>query len=393
MRNSFFLLAFLFVCFSCENDSSTKTVAKVDLPNPQEGLTISSKVFGETPDGTAFLYTLTNKNGMEVCISNYGGIITSLKVPDKNGVLADVVLGFDSLAGYRSSANPYFGGIIGRYGNRIAKGRFSIDGQSYALAINNEPNHLHGGNKGFDKVIWEGKETLGGDSKGIILTYLSKDMEEGYPGNLQVKVYYLLNNQNELLIRYEANTDKTTVCNLTNHTYFNLAGEGNGDILGHEIKINADWMTPVDKTLIPTGKMMAIKGTPFDFRIFKAIGKDIAADDRQIKYGLGYDHNFVVGNPDGKRKAIATVIEPNSGRKMEVLSEEPGVQFYTGNFLDGTIAGKNGHKYGFRTGFCLETQHYPDSPNQEKFPSTVLRPMESYKTSTIYRFSVQQAVN
>jgi len=386
MRNSSFLLVILFLCFSCKNDTTTKRVAKVDLPDPQEGLTISSKVFGETPDGTAFLYTLTNKNGMEVSISNYGGIITAIKVPDRNGVIADVVLGFDSLSGYQSSVNPYFGGIIGRYGNRIGKGKFSIDGKQYKLATNDNTNHLHGGLKGFDKVIWESKETSGGDSKGISLTYLSKDMEEGYPGNLQVKVIYQLNNQNEFLIRYEANTDKPTVCNLTNHTYFNLAGEGNGDILGHEIKIDADWMTPVDKTLIPTGKMKAVKGTPFDFRIFKAIGENIAADDRQIKYGNGYDHNFVVGNPGGKRKAIAVVIEPKSGRKMEVLSEEPGVQFYTGNFLDGTIAGKNGHKYGFRTGFCLETQHYPDSPNQEKFPSTVLRPMEAYKTSTIYRF-------
>ena len=391
MRNSLFLLVLLSLVVSCKNDNSTQTAEKVNLPNPQEGLTISSKVFGETPDGTAFLYTLTNKNGMEVCISNYGGIITSLKVPDKNGVLADVVLGFDSLSGYRSSANPYFGGIIGRYGNRIAKGKFSVDGKNYTLATNDNTNHLHGGLKGFDKVIWESQETAGGDSKGLTLSYLSRDMEEGYPGNLQVKVYYLLNNQNELLIRYEANTDKATVCNLTNHTYFNLAGEGNGDILGHQIKINADWITPVGKTLIPTGKMMAVKGTPFDFRIFKTIGQEIEADHPQIKFGLGYDHNFVLGDPEGKRVPIATVIEPTSGRRMEVLSEEPGVQFYTGNFLDGTIAGKNGHKYEFRSGFCLETQHYPDSPNQEKFPSTFLRPMESYKTSTVFRFSVQQS--
>ncbi len=390
MRNSLFLFALFFICFSCQNDSTNNTVAKVDLPDPLEGLTISSKVFGETPDGTTFLYTLTNKNGMEVCISNYGGIVTSLKVPDKAGVLADVVLGFDSLSGYMSSANPYFGGIIGRYGNRIAKGQFSIEGKAYVLATNDGPNHLHGGNKGFDKVIWESRETSGGDSKGVTLTYLSKDMEEGYPGNLQVKVFYLLNNQNELLIRYEANTDQPTICNLTNHTYFNLKGEGNGDILDHEIKIDADWLTPVDKTLIPTGELMAVKGTPFDFRIFKPIGKDIAANHRQIKYGLGYDHNFVLGSANGKRQRVATVIEPISGRRLEVLSEEPGVQFYSGNFLDGTIAGKNGHKYGFRTGFCLETQHYPDSPNQEKFPSTLLRPMEAYKTSTVYKFSVQE---
>ena len=390
MRNSFYCFVLFLLCFSCKNDAPHTTTSKVDLPDPLEGLTISSKVFGETPDGTAFLYTLTNKNGMEVCISNYGGIITSLKVPDKKGVLADVVLGFDSLSGYMSSANPYFGGIIGRYGNRIAKGQFSINGKEYALVTNDKPNHLHGGNKGFDKVIWESQETAGSDSKGVTLSYVSKDMEEGYPGNLQVKVFYLLNNRNELMIRYEANTDKPTICNLTNHTYFNLKGEGNGDILDHEIKIDADWMTPVDKTLIPTGALMAVKDTPFDFRIFKTIGKDIEAKHPQIKFGMGYDHNFVLGNADGKRKRVATVIEPTSGRRMEVLSEEPGVQFYTGNFLDGTIAGKNGHKYGFRTGFCLETQHYPDSPNQAKFPSTLLMPLASYKTSTIYRFSVQK---
>jgi len=388
MRNSFYFFIVFLLCFSCKNDGTT--TSKVDLPDPQEGLTISSKVFGETPDGTALLYTLTNRNGMEVCISNYGGIITSLKVPDKNGVLADVVLGFDSLSGYRSSANPYFGGIIGRYGNRIAKGKFTIEGNVYALVTNDGPNHLHGGTKGFDKVLWKSQETSGGDSKGLTLTYLSKDMEEGYPGNLEVKVYYLINNKNELMIRYEANTDKPTVCNLTNHTYFNLRGEGNGDILGHEIKIDADWLTPVDKTLIPTGEMMAVKGTPFDFRIFKPIGKDIAAKHTQIKFGNGYDHNFVLGDAGGKRQRVATVIEPISGRRMEVLSEEPGVQFYTGNFLDGNIAGKNGHKYGFRTGFCLETQHYPDAPNQEKFPSTLLMPLESYKTSTVYKFSVQE---
>lgn len=389
MRNYLFLFALLLLCFSCKNETANKSTEKVDLPDPQAGLSVTSKVFGETPEGTAFLYTLTNKNGMEVSISNYGGIVTAIKVPDKNGVLADVVLGFDSLSGYRSSANPYFGGIIGRYGNRIAKGQFSIDGKKYTLATNDNTNHLHGGLKGFDKVIWESRESSGGDSKGVALTYMSKDMEEGYPGNLQVKVFYLLNNQNELMIRYEANTDKPTICNLTNHTYFNLAGEGNGDILGHEIKIDADWMTPVNKSLIPTGKLVAVKGTPFDFRIFKPIGKDIEAKDTQIKYGNGYDHNFVLGVSKGRRKRVATVIEPVSGRRMEVLSEEPGVQFYTGNFLDGTIAGKNGHKYDFRTGFCLETQHYPDSPNQEKFPSTLLMPSESYKTSTIYRFSVQ----
>jgi len=387
MRNSFWLFVLAVLVASCQVDSdSTQNVV---IPDPQEGLTLTSKVFGQTPDGTAYLYTLTNKNGMKVDISNYGGIIVSLVVPDKNGAMADVVLGFDSLSGYMSSANPYFGGIIGRYGNRIAKGKFSLNGAEYTLATNNDANHLHGGEKGFDKVIWNAKETSGGDSKGVELSYRSKDMEEGYPGNLNVKVFYLLNNQNELMIRYEANTDKPTHCNLTNHTYFNLKGEGNGDILDHQLKIAADWITPVDKTLIPTGAMMPVKGTPFDFRVQKPIGLDIEANNQQIKYGNGYDHNYAVGETDGKRMQIATVYEPTSGRFMEVQSEEPGVQFYTGNFLDGEIVGKNGHKYEFRTGFCLETQHYPDSPNQEKFPSTVLNPMEIYKTSTVYKFSVK----
>lgn len=385
MRNYLLLLLLAVLVSNCQNDSSPKVV----IADPQEGLTITTKVFGQTPDGTAYLYTLTNKNGMKVDISNYGGIVVSLEVPDKNGTMADVVLGFDSLSGYISSANPYFGGIIGRYGNRIAKGKFTLNGENYTLAKNNDVNHLHGGLKGFDKVIWNAKETAGGDSKGLELTYRSKDMEEGYPGNLNVKVFYLLNNQNELMIRYEANTDKPTHCNLTNHTYFNLKGEGNGDILDHQLKIAADWITPVDKTLIPTGGMMPVKGTPFDFRVQKSIGKDIDSDHQQIKYGNGYDHNYAIGETEGKRVQIATVYEPISGRFMEVLSEEPGVQFYTGNFLNGEIEGKNGHKYDFRTGFCLETQHYPDSPNQEKFPSTLLNPMDIYKTSTIYKFSVK----
>lgn len=389
MRNSFLLFVLTVLLFSCQSDGNKKVAEKVDLPDPQEGLTITSKVFGQTPDGTAYLYTLTNKNGMKVDISNYGGIVVSLEVPDRNGAMADVVLGFDSLSGYTSSANPYFGGIIGRYGNRIAKGRFSLNGEKYTLAKNNDANHLHGGVKGFDKVMWNAKETSGGDTKGIELTYRSEDMEEGYPGNLNVKVFYLLNNQNELMIRYEANTDKPTHCNLTNHTYFNLKGEGNGDILDHQLKIAADWITPVDKTLIPTGTLMPVKGTPFDFRVQKAIGKDIKGDHRQIKYGNGYDHNYAIGESEGKRVQIATVYEPTSGRFMEVLSEEPGVQFYTGNFLNGEIEGKNGHKYDFRTGFCLETQHYPDSPNQDKFPSTLLNPLERYKTSTIYKFSAK----
>ncbi|MEM1119264.1 MAG: aldose epimerase family protein [Bacteroidota bacterium] len=390
MQNCSFLSLLVFVLFlvACGSDSTIKKEA-APPPDPQAGLAVTSSVFGQTPEGTAYLYTLSNKNGMKVAISNYGGIVQAIEVPDKDGNIADVVLGFDSLSGYLGSANPYFGGIIGRYGNRIAKGKFRLNGVDYKLVKNNDANHLHGGTKGFDKVLWQAKEMAGGDAKGVELTYTSKDMEEGYPGNLNVKVFYLLNNQNELLIRYEANTDKPTHCNLTNHTYFNLKGEGKGDILDHQIKINADWMTPVDKTLIPTGKLMPVKGTPFDFRVQKPVGKDIAVDHPQIKFGNGYDHNFVIGETDGRRVAVANVYEPTTGRFMEVLSEEPGVQFYTGNFLDGKIAGKNGHQYPFRSGFCLETQHYPDSPNQEKFPSTVLNPLEMYRTSTVYRFSVR----
>lgn len=389
MRNFSFFLFLVLLGFGCKNDSSANAEAVAKLLDPLAGLTMTNKVFGQTPDGTAYLYTMKNKNGMEVSISNYGGIITNIKTPDKNGAMADVVLGFDSLSGYLSSANPYFGGIIGRYGNRIAKGKFRLNGEGYTLATNDNTNHLHGGEKGFDKVMWNASETKGGDAIGVELTYRSKDMEEGYPGNLNVKVLYLLNNANELLIRYEANTDKSTVCNLTNHTYFNLAGAGNGDILGHQLKIAADWITPVDKTLIPTGEMMAVKGTPFDFRVAKPIGQEIGDNHPQLKFGNGYDHNFVIGEHGGKRVSIATVYEQNSGRHMEVFSAEPAVQFYTGNFLDGTIAGKAGHKYGFRTGFCLETQHYPDSPNHDKFPSTVLHPNDLYKTSTLYKFSVK----
>jgi aldose 1-epimerase len=378
---------------ACNADSKTNMEKKESIKNPLEGLSISKAHFGDTPEGPADIYTLKNKSGMEVQISNYGGTVVSIKVPDRNGVFADVALGYDKLSDYFNENNPYFGSIIGRYSNRIDQGKFTLEGQQYVLAQNNNGNHLHGGEKGFDKVLWEAKETKGGDALGLELFYRSKDMEEGYPGNLNVKVFYLLNNQNELLIRYEANTDKTTICNLTNHSYFNLAGEGNGDILDHQLMIKADWITPVNKNLIPTGSMMPVKGTPFDFRVPKAIGKEIDAAHEQIKYGLGYDHNFAFGEKNGKRELIATVYEPKSGRYMEVFSEEPGVQFYTGNFLDGTVIGKKGHKYGYRSALCLETQHYPDSPNQDKFPSSVLKEREVYKTSTAYKFSTRGSVS
>lgn len=346
------------------------------------------KEYGQTEEGPAQLFTLKNSNGMTVEITNYGGIITRLFVLDRNGTLDDVVLGFDSLAGYQSE-HPYFGAIIGRYGNRIAKGKFSIDGKAYTLAINNDPNALHGGPTGFHKRLWKAGEIKGDGYVGLELSRVSKDMEEGYPGNLSVMVRYLLNNRNELLIEYEATTDQPTVVNLTNHSYFNLKGAGKGDILGHELMIAADKFTPVDKTLIPTGELRPVEGSPFDFRTPTAIGARVNADDEQIKFGGGYDHNFVLNRQGTGLQLAASVYEPTTGRFMEVLTEEPGIQFYCGNFLNGSNVGKGGVKYDYRTGFCLETQHFPDSPNRKDFPSTLLKPGEKYRTSTIYRFSVK----
>ena len=360
----------------------------------QESATMSllmatSEYFGETPFGSAKLYSFENKNGMKVSITNYGGIITKIMVPDKEGQLADVVLGFDSLAPYLQQ-HPFFGAIIGRYGNRIAKGAFQLNGKEYTLATNNGPNHLHGGPKGFDKVLWNGTLIKNDENVGVVLTYQSKDMEEGYPGNLDVKVTYLLNNHNELAINYEAETDQPTICNLTNHSYFNLKGAGNGHILDHELLINAAQYTPVDETLIPTGEMAPVEGTPFDFRHLMPIGERVNVDHQQIKHGGGYDHNFVLNAGKEEYPRVAKVHEPTSGRLLEVFSSEPGVQFYCGNFLDGTITGKGGKVYGHRSGFCLETQHFPDSPNHEHFPSVVLNPGELYQTSTIFRFSTEE---
>jgi len=341
------------------------------------------------------LYTLRNSSGTEVKICNYGATVTSIRIADRKGQYADVALGYDSVEGYMNAVDkPYFGAIVGRYGNRIAKGKFTLDGETYSLARNNDPNHLHGGVIGFDKVVWGAEPIEGSGYTGVKLAYHAKDREEGYPGNLTCKVVYKLNDRNELEIEYSATTDKATPVNLTNHTYFNLAGEGNGTILDHELYINADHYTPVDATLIPTGAIAPVKGTPFDFTAPKPIGRDIGQQNEQLKFGLGYDHNFVlnkVGKP-GKMAVAATVYEPNSGRFMEVFTEEPGVQFYCGNFLDGRLTGKAGKPYVHRGGFCLETQHYPDSPNQPNFPSTILRPGETYKTRTMYRFSVRPAV-
>jgi aldose 1-epimerase len=351
---------------------------------------VKKEIFGKMSDGTNVeIYTLTNKNGVEAKITRYGGAVVSLKVPDKNGKFEDVVLGFDNLKAYIESP-PYIGTIVGRYANRIAKGRFTLNGIEYKLAVNNGENHLHGGIIGFDKVLWKAKPIKAKNGVAVELTYLSKDGEEGYPGNLSVRVVYTLTNNDELRIDYFATTDKDTVVNLTNHSYFNLAGQGNGDILNHQLMINADEFTPTDTGAIPTGELRDVKGTPFDFTKLTAIGARIEQDYEQLKLGKGYDHNFVINGKAGTLREAAKVVEPTSGRVMEVLTTEPGVQLYTGNYLDGSKIGKGGKAYKYRYGFCLETQHFPDSPNQPNFPSTVLKKSEKYQTTTIYKFSVQK---
>ena len=344
--------------------------------------------FGTTSDGEPVsLYVLANQSGMQVSIINFGGIIVSIKVPDRKGKLADVVLGYDMLDGYLNDQN-FFGALIGRYGNRIAHGQFSIDGKVYTLAKNNGENSLHGGLKGFNKALWDAREVHRKDGPAIELTYTSKDGEEGYPGNLAVTVVYTLTNTNELKIDYSAATDKKTVVNLTNHSYFNLAGSG--DILKHVLMVNADKFTPVDAGLIPTGELRNVEGTPLDFRHPTPIGARIEEKDQQLQFGKGYDHNFVL-DKEGKDvlTLAAKVTEPSTGRVLEVWTTEPGLQFYSGNFLDGTVHGKGGRVYGHRSGFCLETQHFPDSPNHANFPSTLLEPGKRYQTETIYKFSTQ----
>jgi aldose 1-epimerase len=349
---------------------------------------VTKAVFGTTPDGEAVdVYTLTNPQGMEVRAITYGGIITSLRVPDRSGNLDDIALGFDNLEGYLKNP-PFFGAIIGRYGNRIAKGQFTLDGKTYGLAINNPPNHLHGGVKGFDKVVWSAEPFTKDDAVGIVFTHTSQDGDEGYPGTLSLRVTYTLTAGNELEVDYEATSDKATPVNLTQHTYFNLAGEGSGDVLDHVVTIHASRFTPVDSTLIPTGELAPVEGTPLDFRTPTAIGARINDTHQQIRYGNGYDHNFVMDRTGEGLVPAARVVEPTSGRVLEVSTTEPGMQFYTGNFLNG-LTGKSGHVYAQRTGFCLETQHFPDSPNKPEFPSTIVRPGETYRSKTVFAFSVQ----
>lgn len=353
----------------------------------EAGTRIKSEPFGKTADGTAVqLYTLTADGGVVAQITNYGGAIVSVAAADRNGVKADVVQGFSTLAAYLKDTS-YQGELIGRYGNRIAKGAFSLEGKTYSLVRNNGENHLHGGTRGFGRVVWTPavRGSITGDV--LELTYVSKDGEEGYPGTLSVKVIYALDGLGRLRIDYSAATDKTTIVNLTNHAYFNLAGEGAGDVLGHEIEIAADQFTPVDKTLIPTGELRAVKGTPFDLTKPVPLGAHIDDVDEQIGYGGGYDHNFVLRGAAGTLRLAARVTEPKSGRVLEVLTTEPGLQLYTGNFLDGSLVGKAGKPYQKRYAFCLEAQHFPDSPNKPSFPSVVLKPSDTYRQTTVYRFT------
>jgi aldose 1-epimerase len=360
-------------------------------PPPAEPMTrtptLTRHPFGTMPDGAAVeLFTFTNGHGVEVRIMNLGATVVSIKTPDRQGQPGDVVLGFDSLDGYLHNS-PFFGVVVGRYGNRIARGRFTLDGHVYTLAKNDGENHLHGGLKGFDKAVWTADIVDAAGVPSLTLQYVSKDGEEGYPGTLTATVTYTLMDDNALKIAYAATTDKKTVVNLTNHSYFNLAGRG--DILSHELTIDADRFTPVDKGLIPTGELTPVAGTPFDFTTPHAIGARIDRADRQIEYGHGYDHNFVLNKPLGAFGVAATAYDPSSGRVLTVSTSEPGVQFYTGNFLDGSVHGKGGQAYQRRSALCLETQHYPDSPNHPAFPSTVLEPGPRYETTTVFAFSTR----
>jgi aldose 1-epimerase len=351
---------------------------------------IKKESFGKTPDGKPVdVYTLTNSHGLEARIMNFGGIVLSVRVPDRNGKLDDVVLGFDSLEPYLTN-DPHFGSIIGRYANRIANGKFTLDGVEYTLPKNNGPNTLHGGVKGFDKALWQAEPSQSEKGVALVLRYTSKDGEEGFPGNLKTKVTYTLTDSDELAIDYEATTDKATPVNLTSHGYFNLAGQGTGDVLAHELLINADRFTPVDTNLIPTGELRPVKGTPLDFTKTNPIGARINDNYEQLVLAHGYDHNFVINRKGQGLELAARVHEPSTGRVLEIHTTEPGVQFYSANFLDGTISGKQGRVYKQHYAFCLETQHFPDSPNHPSFPSTILRPGQTYHSRTVYKFSADK---
>ncbi|NUQ23243.1 MAG: galactose mutarotase [Saprospiraceae bacterium] len=379
-----FFATIAFIMVQCKNASSPDQAGET----PTASASIAKTQFGITPDGEEVdKYTLKNKQGMQVDVITYGGIITSWTAPDKNGNYANVVLGYDSLAQYIRS-NPYFGALIGRYGNRIAKGKFSIDGNNYTLETNDGQNHLHGGVKGFDKVVWTAAEQPTDKGVALKLTYVSQDGEGGYPGTLTSTVVYHLTDDNTLEVSYVATTDKKTIVNLTQHAYFNLSGDFTKNILDHELTIDADQYLPVDATLIPTGELRPVNNTAFDFRQAKSIGKDIEQKDEQLTKGKGYDHCWVL-NKQGSFRKVSTAYHPATGRYLEIFTDEPGLQFYCGNFLDGTLPAPGGGTYAHRTGFCLETQHYPDSPNQKSFPSVILAPGEQYATKTTFKFSTK----
>ena len=377
------MASFLLMCTFCQispDDKDDVSGQKMD---------IQKENFGITPDGQKVdLYTLTNKHGMKVSMITYGAIIVSLEVPDREGRLSDVVLGFDTLEDYLEK-HPYFGCIVGRYANRISGARFSLEGTEYRLTKNYGEHHLHGGDKGFDKVVWQAQEEVSDDEASVEFSYISEHGEEGYPGNLAVRVTYTLTDLNALRMEYQATTDRKTIVNLTQHSYFNLAGAGTGDILGHELMLNADSFTVTEPGGMPTGEVRSVEGTPLDFRVPTAIGARINDNSDQLLAGNGYDHNFVLNTGDDALKLAATVYEPNGGRVMKVLSTQPGVQLYSGNYLDGSIVGKGGQVYQKRGGFCLETQHYPNSPNEPSFPSTVLDPEANYQHTTVFEFSTQ----
>ena len=354
-------------------------------PAQSTGRGVTKSAFGKLDDGTPVdLYTLRNRSGIEARIVTYGGIIVSLRTPDRNGQSDDVVLGFDDLASYVKDS-PYFGAIVGRYANRIAKGRFTLDGKTYQLPINNAPNSLHGGDRGFDKVVWQAAPFDRADGVGLVLSHVSPDGDQGYPGTVRAQVTYTFTDKNELSVAYHATSDKATPINLSQHTYFNLTG-AKRDVLDHVLTLNADRFTPVDSTLIPLGELRSVTGTPFDFRKPTAIGARINADDEQLRRGHGYDHNFVLVHAASGLTHAAHVVEPTTGRTIDVYTDQPGVQFYTGNFLDGTLHGKQGRVYGLRYGLCLETQHFPDSPNEPSFPSTILRPGRDFSSRTVFAF-------
>lgn len=386
LPSTFLILFASFLISGCQNTLPDMPSFKKDLPRVEE------RVFGKVDNGrNAYLYTLTNTKGMKVEVTNYGATVVSLTAPDRNGIYEDVVLGFKDLEGYMGESNPYFGCIVGRYANRIANGKFILNDRVYTLNQNNGVNSLHGGPQGFHKRIWNAKAVRTYGSIGVEMKYVSNDMEEGFPGTVEFTVSYHLTNNNELIVRYSATTDKATVFNPTHHSYFNLAGAGSGDILGHELTIYANAYTPVNKNLVPTGALAPVKNTPFDFTTSKAIGKDINKKDNvQLTFGGGYDHNFVIKRQHSTDMVLAAEVhEPVSGRTMKIFSTDVGLQFYTGNFLDGSIKGKDDKIYHKRTGFCLEPQCFPDSPNQKHFPSATLRPEQTYTKKTVFAFSAK----